>query len=306
MKIKLLIIFIITTFGVNAQTNLKYSGLFDSYYKTGPIKFTLEPCLTKMYGDLKKGGPSAGIGAGANYKILPPLYLTTNFRYLTFAATDHDETRNASYKGSTMQLNLLADYHFIYDLTRNHGDRRRGSKFINAYFSTGASLNLYKADSGTTPAFHLPLILGLPLRVTPKFTITPEIGYFMTFSDNLDAITGVGSNNSNDGYAVFSLKLMFSPFDKRRKPKPIKASNGGNNSESGNPNFDDDGDDFDDFDSNSDIENNIEEEEEEEEEIINDIEEEEEEKLDDSPVEEENEEEEDTPKFDEDGFLIDE
>lgn len=207
---------------MNAQSNLKYSGLFDSYYNTGPIKFTLEPCLTKMYGDLKKGGPGGGIGVGVNYKILPPLYFTSNFRYLLLTATDHDEKRNASYNGSTMQLNLLADYHFIYDLMRKQKDRRRGNKFINAYFSTGASLN---KTSTTGFSYHLPLIFGLPVRLTPKFSLVPEIGYFKTFSDEMDGVFGVGTANNSDGYMVVSFKLMFSPFDKRRKPKQIRATN---------------------------------------------------------------------------------
>ena len=86
---KLLYIFLILSLGAKAQSNLKYSGFFDSYYKEGPIKFSLEPCLTKMYGDLKKGGPGFGIGLGANYKIYPALYLTANFRYLSLNSKDN-------------------------------------------------------------------------------------------------------------------------------------------------------------------------------------------------------------------------
>lgn len=317
----------------NAQTNLKYSGFFDSYYTKGPLKYFIESGISLMYGDLKNNNISGGIGAGINYRILPPVYINSSIRYLNLTSKDHEKTRDLAHSGSAFQLNIIGNYHFNYDRIRTSTDRRRGAKKTNAYISTGLSFML---SHNTTPnktgfivntvaeadqvkitqifskfsrVVQFPIGIGLPIRVTPRFTLTPEIMWYFSLSDKIDAIEYTKTNN-NDSYAFINLKFMFNPKGKRRKPKLIKASNSGKGSSGGNSDdFDDDS--FDnDFDNFSDDSSNDIEPEEKEEIIEEDSFEEEvvEDETDDFPIEEEEieESENDGPKYDEDGFLIDE
>ena len=323
-----LIIFTISIISGFSQSRMKYSGFFDSYYRTGPVKYFVEPGITMMFGDLGKNKLSAGFGAGVNYRILPPIYVNSSLRYMSLSSSDHVDVRGLSHSNNAFQLNAIGNYHFVYDRIRTNRDRRRGQKFLNTYVSTGLSFMLYHNVKPNPTGFvvntisaeekvnitqitksfskvvQIPLGLGMPIRVSNRFTITPEVMWYFSLSDRIDGIEYTLSSG-NDSYLFANIKLMFNPKGKRKKPKKIKATN----SESGTGGSN--GDDFDNFDSGFDDspseEINETPEQEESEEIEEEIIEETEDDEfieDESPEENENEDE--GPKYDEDGFLIDE
>lgn len=315
-----------------AQPNLKYSGLFDSYYTTGPVKYFVEPGLTLMNGELGKNMYSFGVGAGVNYRILPPVYLNGSVRYMNMRAIDHDALRTLSFSGNYFQFNAIGNYHFVYDLVRKSYHRRRGQKKLNAYVSAGLSFmiksnivgkndgggntfgtlvstekaNITQLLSKFSQVVQFPIGIGAPIRITPRFTLTPEIMGYFSFSDKLDGLDYTKTNR-NDAYVFLNLKFMFNPKGKRLHPKQLKATSSGDFEGSGGTGgeseFDDDG--FDSFDT-SEEETITEEEtiEQESEEVI------EEDSIDEEEIiEEDNEEDsfedEGEEKYDEDGFLID-
>lgn len=222
-----------------AQRNLKYSGFFDSYYTKGPLKFSLEPGATYMVGDLRKTQIMPSIGIGANYRFWPPIYLNASLKYLFFGANDHDSKRAINYTGNAYQLNILGSYHFVYDFVRLQKDRRRGERKSNMYISTGLCINYYKASALNNDfsdasingirkfGIHVPIILGVPLRINPKWTIIPEIGYYYTFSDRLDGVDNRSVTNNNDVYGVFTLKFEYNPKGKIKKKMKFDSTNPG-------------------------------------------------------------------------------
>ena len=347
LKRTFILLFIFLSISSFSQPNLKYSGFFDSYYTTGPLKYYVEPGITMMNGELAKSKYSYGVGGGVNYRILPPIYLNSSVRYLSLNSSDHDDQRLFDFKGYALQFNAIGNYHFIYDLVRKSHHRRKGPKKLNAYVTFGVTFNLlYKAknthsgidtyntyqenqNTNITQLFskdnnnvsyrnrliHFPLGLGIPIRVTPRFTFTPEIVTYLSAiipfiqkgSDYLDGLEYVGeSKQHNDTYTFLNFKFMFNPKGKRLKPKKVQATNKGDfegNEGDFNDSFDDD-DGFDSFDTTPEEDTKEEETEdleETEEEVIDESSEEEEEIIEEEEIEEEEE----GDKYDEDGFLID-
>ena len=248
---------------------------------------------------------------------------------MNLTSTDHDNLRSLAHSSNALQLNLVGNYHFIYDLIRNNIDRKKVPKLINAYISAGFSMmlnhnitlnktgqfvntsaqeekvNVTQVFSKFSRIVQFPVGLGMPIRVTPRVTITPEIMWYISFSDRIDGVEYFLTTN-NDSYIFTNIKLMYNPKGKRRKPKTviIKSSAPSNNNNSSdfdnnNDNFNDDSDFF--APNNKNTENQFKD-------VKDDIEEtEDEDNNDDFDLDfDENSDEPEDNKYDEDGFLIDE
>ncbi len=201
---------------------LKYSKFFDSFYRTGDLRYSVEPGFSYIVGDLGLKPASSSFGMGATYRILPPIEVSTGVRYFRMSSVDHNDTRQLEFCGNYYHYNVTGKYFLVYDRIRTNYDRRKKPKTLKMYLTTGLTLMYYNASptrfghfystdayaiSRTT--FQIPFGYGFPIRINDKISLVPEFLYYITNTDLMDGITSFSQNS--DHYVISSIKIEYKP-----------------------------------------------------------------------------------------------
>lgn len=219
------------------KKGIEYSGFFDSYYFRGPIAFTFDAGTNLYFGDLsdRKIGPNISIGA--NYKLWPRVTFGGEFTYISASANDHVTTRGYTYKGTNYGLTAYGKFYLREDIVRKHFQLKKKKKF-KPYLQVGITGLLFSAtttDSNgdkLTQQAETPVTLAIPAGfgadfiISNRISIAPEFLYYYTFSDNIDNVSkdnAIGVSSAKDSYLTMGIKLTYSPFSPRKKPKKLSS-----------------------------------------------------------------------------------
>ncbi len=216
----ILLIFSCSAVFAQNKNRLQYSKRFDSYYRKGPLKFALEPGPTFQWGDVRKKRLSYGIGFSGNYKTNAALDLVVGLRYFNLKSNDNSISTSTGF----YQLNGLGRLYLRYDRVRTNLDRRKPPKFWKLFLSSGLNISRYSASASSgekAAGFRLsvPVGIGMPFRISDRFQIIPEIQFYYTLSEKIDALA---LGTPNDRFLVASIGLEFNPSGKRKHPKTVK------------------------------------------------------------------------------------
>jgi hypothetical protein len=176
-------------------------------------------------------GPNVSVGA--LYKMTPYLGASGQIDYVRVGASEKDPRQplNISFQSEIIQvsgtvvLNLLDSYAGVA------GYRSLRKRFVVPYARAGAGFVYYTPtsypgtgdlnDSQTTydperkypaVAVVIPFGGGLRFRINDEFSISPELMYHITTTDNLDNIgPRLGNPGNKDHFGVASVKLMYTP-----------------------------------------------------------------------------------------------
>ena len=200
---------------------LEYSKTFDVFYRKGDLKFTLEPGLSYLMGDLKPGmAPS--IGLSANYTVDGPVNAAAGLRYFILSASEDGSTTT----GIHYQLNLLGQLYIRYDKVRTNYDRRKKTKFWNLYALTGLSISngAVVSSEGASGGFrfNIPLGIGVPLKISDRVRIVPEFTLYYTLSDKLDALALTAGS---DMFMLASIGIEYNHWGKKKNINMRKRGN---------------------------------------------------------------------------------
>ncbi len=243
---------IMTSLSANAQykKNIEYSGFFDSYYFRGPWSFTIGTGPTLYSGDLSGFFDSPKIGwngnIGMNYHMWPRVVFGGQFDYFTLRGVDTNEERGLSFTSNNWSLSAYGRFYLVEDIVRKHLDLFKRPKLLKPYIGTGLMLVRSNAspviDSTGAPlttsddpnedpsvkafSLALPVNLGLSVDISHRVSIIGELSGVYTLTDKLDGVTSENAegNSAKDGYAMFTLKLEYTPGAPRLKRKKHKLT----------------------------------------------------------------------------------
>lgn len=219
------------------KKGIEYSGFFDSYYFRGPISFTFDAGTNLYFGDLSNRKVGPNISIGASYKLWPRVAFGGELTFISASATDHVATRGYNYKGTNFGLTGYGKYYLREDIVQKH-HQLKNKKIFKPYLQLGIT-GLYFSTTTTdingdklptqakTPiTLALPAGFGADFIISNKFTVAPEFLYYYTFSDNIDNVSkdnAIGVSSAKDSYLTMGIKLTFSPFAPRKKPKKLSG-----------------------------------------------------------------------------------
>ncbi|MFN6947215.1 MAG: hypothetical protein ACK4ND_19915, partial [Cytophagaceae bacterium] len=222
-----------------AQNELQYSGFFDSYYYRF-FNITAGGGISAYRGDLSQNLALNSFGfngsLGAHYRLWPRMMFGAEFTYFTLGAEDQNMERNISFVSTNWELTAISKFFIVDDIVRVARDRNKPPRFSKPYLFTGIGFLRYNPVSTQGPIFLdgepvpfdtlflagerrypastlvVPVGFGVSFYVSPKFSILTEMSYRFTFTDHLDDVSFRGNNGGNDGFALFSMKLQYTPF----------------------------------------------------------------------------------------------
>lgn len=245
MNIRRVIVFVTVMFCVwcngfsQQKKGIEYSGFFDSYYWRGPLKFTGGAGMSIYSGDLsgfrlKNASPTFSIGG--LYKVWPRVVFGAEISYVSLKAEDQILTRKFTYSGTNIETTAFGRFYLREDIIRKHYQLKQKKKVFKPYVYTGISSLIYfptttdslgvevEEDGGAPVALVVPIGVGADFKVSNRIKIGPEFGYKFTFSDRIDDVgEEFGNPEIKDAFLTFSLKVTYSPFTPRKKPKKLSA-----------------------------------------------------------------------------------
>lgn len=230
-----LLFFCVVSISLHGQfkKNLEYSGFFDSYYWRGPISFTGGIGSALYAGDLCSDvscntlSPYVTLGAG--YKLWPRVFFGGDLEIFSLGATDTDDVRNISFTSNNLQLTAYGTFSLREDVVKRHGDFLKRKKLFKPYIYLGVSALRYNVDASLQETdfpkitVNIPVGLGAQFHITHRVSILAEGIYRIGFTDFLDGVSENGNPDRNDVFGSFSIKLRYTPFARRIKPKKIKV-----------------------------------------------------------------------------------
>ena len=221
-----------------AQTDrhLEYSGLFDTYYHRGPIKFigNLGTITYNGEGNKRVNFKSPGFygGVGVGYQFLPHSLFVSELNVMNFGYDYNLENGSEiNFAIRNIELNVHGRLYFLYDrITTKRQQIQDGKKRLKLYLLMGLGLNQYKAtvDINETTAIEqkephyaivAPLGFGAEFRINNKFSVLGEISrrFWLSNNDpiNRDIITG---------YHTATIKVQYNPWGRKEKKKIILSA----------------------------------------------------------------------------------
>lgn len=219
------------------KKGIEYSGFFDSYYFRGPISLTLDAGANLYFGDLSNRKIGPNLSLGVSYKLWPRVAFGSELTFISASATDHVPARGYTYKGTNLGLTAYGKYYLREDIVRKHHQLKSRKVFkpyvqvgiTGLFFSpTTTDINGDKLDqeANLPITLALPLGLGADFIISNRITIAPEFLYYYTFSDNIDNVSknnAVGVSSAKDSYLTMGIKITYSPFSRRKKPKKMSS-----------------------------------------------------------------------------------
>ncbi len=242
LKNSFLGLLLLVTSLVSAQHHLKhnieYSGFFDSYYYRGPIAFTGGLGSAIYGGDLCGGFGCAkfrpSLTLGGYYKLWPRVAFGADLGIIGLGSKDKESTRNFTYKGTNIELMAYGRFYLMDEVVRRQPDLIKKKITVKPFVSLGLGTVLFfpktvdasgqkvDEDVNLPMTLAIPIGLGLDYRISNRISISPEITFKYTFSDNIDDVGEIyGSNKAKDSYTHFNIKVIYSPFAPRQKPKKM-------------------------------------------------------------------------------------
>jgi len=215
-----------------AKKNIQYSGLFDTYYWSGPMSYTAGIGLAGYSGDVcsslscTKLSPYFTLGMG--YKVLPRIFVGGEFDLFSLKAEDKIETRGYDFESNNLELAFYTNFYLREDIVRRHQDLVKKHKLVKPYIYAGFSFMNFVVNSDNNEvqyprnAFLLPLGLGVNFHFTHRINVKVEGVYKLGFTDYLDGVSET-AGPGRDSYGILRVKLVYTPFARRMKPKKVKV-----------------------------------------------------------------------------------
>jgi len=236
MKVNKIILFFlcVASMSIHGQfkKDLEYSGFFDSYYWRGPVSFTGGIGSALSVGDLCSDlscttlKPYYTVGAG--YKVWPRVFFGGDLEIFNLEATDSDTVRNISFTSTNVQFTAYGTFSFREDIVQRHGHFLKKKKLFKPYAYLGVGVLRYDVTASIEEAnfpkwtINIPVGLGAQFHITHRVSILAEAIYRIGFTDLLDGVSENGNPDRNDAFGSFSVKLRYTPFARRIKPKKVK------------------------------------------------------------------------------------
>lgn len=238
MKIRVVITLVLATLSINSQAQLKkgieYSSFFDTYYWRGPVSITGGLGLGAYSGDICSGLACAKLkphySIGVAYKVWPRVFVGAELSLFKLAATDKAPQRGFDFVTKSKELAIYGDFYLREDIVKRHSDLIKSHKLFKPYISAGLSIMHFSVDtkaneiSGAKNAFMIPIGGGAFFDITHRIGVKVEGIYHLGFTDYLDGVSKLANPEVRDGYGTLRVKLVYTPYAKRMKPKVIPLS----------------------------------------------------------------------------------
>jgi len=221
----------ISSYSQTEKRTLKYSGLFDTYYYKGPIKFIGHVGSVSYNGqgnervNFKSGSLYGGMGIGYQFLPYSMLVAEANVMNLGYDYTLGDDSK-VSFSSNNFELNLHSRIYLLSDhrITKRQ-DIQKGFRTVKLYLLAGIGFTWYKAqvDINDTTfigqkkphyAAILPLGIGVEYRLSDKISLLGELSRRFWLSDE-DPI----NQEMMSGYHTASFKIQYSPWGIKKKKK---------------------------------------------------------------------------------------
>ncbi len=232
----LLLLLVLSSTLLSAQSrnknSVEYSGFFDSYYWRGPWSFTAGVSVPLYSGDLcdeldcNKISPGFLLGVG--YKVWPRVFFGGEVHSFKLGAMSNKQGPYLSMTSNVIGLKMFGRFYLREDIIHRHSQINKKPKVFKPYFLLGinalySNSEVVKSDnsvlnSGGAFVLAVPVGVGFSFDFTRRFSAILEIHGDYTFSDDLD---GLDFGTGNDAFMMAEVKLQYSPWAKRLKPKKV-------------------------------------------------------------------------------------
>ena len=244
-------------------------------YHHGEFSFTAGAGISSYFGDLKDNSlhlwAKPSIQLGTQYRVNNNLHIRSEIMWYRIGGADslNDlespiRTRNLSFRSDNAELSAVALWQYFNKFSRYN------RPILNPYAFAGIALTTYNPKGFYQGKWHelrplqtegkqygfltlaLPVGLGITYHLDPKWDISAEYGYRITFNDYLDDVSGAylgidafpdgsvaqalsdrrpelglepksagfpkrGNSTVDDWYLITGLKVTYSPGPKARK-----------------------------------------------------------------------------------------
>lgn len=232
----LLLLLVLTSTLVNAQSGnkrtIEYSGFFDSYYWRGPWSFTAGVSVPLYSGDLCDGLDcneiNTGFLFGIGYKVWPRVFFGGEVHSFTLGAKSTKQGPYLSMNSNLIGMKIFGRFYLREDIIHRHSQINKKPKVFKPYFLLGvstfyANAEVLKTDNsaftnGGALILAVPVGIGFSFDFSRRFSAILEVHGDYTLSDKLD---GINAGGSNDAFIMAEVKLQYSPWAKRLKPKKV-------------------------------------------------------------------------------------
>lgn len=231
----LLLLFVLSSTLLSAQSRNKktveYSGFFDSYYWRGPWSFTAGVSVPLYSGDfcdeLDCNEINPGFLFGVGYKVWPRVFFGGEIHSFQLAATSNKQSPYLSMTSNVIGMKLFGRFYLREDIIHRHSQINNKPKVFKPYFLLGlnplySNSELIESDNSldNSGAFVLavPVGIGFSFDFSRRLSAILEVHGNYTIGDNID---GIVAGASSDAFIMAEVKIQYSPWAKRLKPKKV-------------------------------------------------------------------------------------